>query len=74
MLGEAAVGSKLGCRHASCSTVVKLKVHQSMSGVPFGLMAGLLFKFFSRMAMAKCTAESPTTFLVEVAFQMIIEL
>ena len=28
-----------------------------MSGVSFGLMAGLLFKFFGRMSVAKCTAD-----------------
>ena len=41
-----------------------------MSGVPFGLMAGLLFKFSSRLSMAKHTAQSSTTFLTKVAFQM----
>ena len=40
---------------------------------PFGLMAGFLFKFFSRMSMAKCAAESSTTLLVEVAFQMSVD-
>ena len=40
----------------------------SCLGVPFGLMAGLLFKFFSRMSIAKCTTESSTTFLVEGRF------
>ena len=38
------------------STVVKLEVNRFMFGVPFGLMAGLLFKSFSRMSMAKCIA------------------
>ena len=42
-----------------------------MSEIPFGLMGGLPFEFFSRMSMAICTAESPKTFLVKVAFQMI---
>ena len=60
------------------STVVKLEVDRSISGVPSGMMAGLLFKLFSRMSTAKmyCRVLNnflgggrvPVTYIVELIF------